>query len=206
MRAEVVIEEGHRRVFASVLGWEGWCRSGRTADGALAALEAYVPRYAPVAERAGLRFEKRWTFSVRERLEGNATTDFGAPAMVAAFELLADAEGACSRRAALVEAAWHLLDEVASKAPAALAKGPRGGGRDTDAVVGHVEAAEFAYARKIGVRERETAANRAGILGVLSAPAGPFPAGESGWPVAYGARRIAWHVLDHAWEIEDRSS
>lgn len=26
-----------------------------------------------------------------------------------------------------------------------------------------------------------------------------------GWPARYAARRIAWHVLDHAWEIEDRS-
>ena len=25
------------------------------------------------------------------------------------------------------------------------------------------------------------------------------------WPARYAARRIAWHVLDHAWEIEDRS-
>ena len=28
---------------------------------------------------------------------------------------------------------------------------------------------------------------------------------EGGWPAAYGARRIAWHVLDHAWEIEDKA-
>jgi hypothetical protein len=26
-----------------------------------------------------------------------------------------------------------------------------------------------------------------------------------GWPPRYAARRIAWHALDHAWEIEDRS-
>jgi hypothetical protein len=29
------------------------------------------------------------------------------------------------------------------------------------------------------------------------------PAG--GWPPRYGARRMAWHVLDHLWEIEDKS-
>jgi hypothetical protein len=27
----------------------------------------------------------------------------------------------------------------------------------------------------------------------------------NGWPPRYAARRIAWHVLDHAWEIEDKS-
>jgi len=25
------------------------------------------------------------------------------------------------------------------------------------------------------------------------------------WPARYAIRRTAWHVLDHAWEIEDRS-
>ena len=28
---------------------------------------------------------------------------------------------------------------------------------------------------------------------------------ETKWPPRYAARRIAWHALDHAWEIEDRS-
>lgn len=31
------------------------------------------------------------------------------------------------------------------------------------------------------------------------------PVVEKGWPPRYAARRIAWHVLDHAWQIEDRS-
>jgi hypothetical protein len=29
--------------------------------------------------------------------------------------------------------------------------------------------------------------------------------GTGAWPVRYAVRRFAWHVLDHAWEIEDRS-
>ena len=24
------------------------------------------------------------------------------------------------------------------------------------------------------------------------------------WPIPYAMRRIAWHALDHAWEMEDR--
>ena len=32
-----------------------------------------------------------------------------------------------------------------------------------------------------------------------------WPAVEKGWLPRYAARRIAWHVLDHAWEIEDKS-
>jgi len=27
-----------------------------------------------------------------------------------------------------------------------------------------------------------------------------------GWPPRYAAARIAWHALDHAWEIEDKST
>lgn len=27
---------------------------------------------------------------------------------------------------------------------------------------------------------------------------------DSAWPVRYTIRRLAWHILDHAWEMEDR--
>jgi hypothetical protein len=27
----------------------------------------------------------------------------------------------------------------------------------------------------------------------------------NGWTTRYAARRIAWHVLEHAWEMEDRA-
>jgi hypothetical protein len=30
------------------------------------------------------------------------------------------------------------------------------------------------------------------------------PRGGILWPARYFVRRVAWHVLDHAWEIEDR--
>jgi hypothetical protein len=32
------------------------------------------------------------------------------------------------------------------------------------------------------------------------------PRGGKRWSAPYFVRRAAWHVLDHAWEIEDRSS
>jgi len=31
------------------------------------------------------------------------------------------------------------------------------------------------------------------------------PADSRGWLPRYAARRIAWHVLDHAWEMENRT-
>jgi hypothetical protein len=42
-----------------------------------------------------------------------------------------------------------------------------------------------------------------GILLALPADgARPVP---KGWLPRYAARRIAWHVLDHAWEMQDRT-
>ena len=40
------------------------------------------------------------------------------------------------------------------------------------------------------------------VLG-LNSDGSPLPGGA--WTQRYAARRIAWHILDHAWEIEDRS-
>jgi hypothetical protein len=31
------------------------------------------------------------------------------------------------------------------------------------------------------------------------------PRGGKRWPVVTAVHRSAWHALDHAWEIEDRS-
>jgi hypothetical protein len=106
-----------------------------------------------------------------------------------------------------------VLDRVAASAPAELRKGPRGGGRDRDKIVDHVVGAEAAYARKLGIKHRQPAhddtagidALRADILSVLRAPSDGEPPVPKGWLPRYAARRIAWHVLDHAWEIEDRS-
>jgi len=41
---------------------------------------------------------------------------------------------------------------------------------------------------------------------VLAAPADveSLTVLEACWPARYYVRRAAWHVLDHAWEIEDR--
>jgi hypothetical protein len=79
--------------------------------------------------------------------------------------------------------------------------------------VAHVVSAEVAYARKLGIRRSEPAPGdssavaelRQAVSEVLSAPSAGPPV-ERGWPPRYAARRIAWHALDHAWEIEDRSA
>jgi hypothetical protein len=213
--AAVVVEVGARRVFASAVAWPGWCRSGRDEALALAALAGAAPRYAPVAQQAGYAFPgaPEDGFEVLERLPGTATTDFGAPGAIAEHDHRGETAEEAARLSALVAAAWQVFDAVAAHAPAALRKGPRGGGRGRGALVRHVLDAEASYARKLGIRNAPPApddraavdALRNALLEVLRRPADGAPPTERGWPPRYAARRIAWHVLDHAWEIEDRS-
>ena len=121
----------------------------------------------------------------------------------------ADVERMCS----LVQATWKVFDQVVKRAPQSLGKGPRGGGRDRDAIVDHVLDAEVGYSSKLGLRLRRPspadrgaiAAHRAALLAVFRSGAGGKPLRERGWSARYAARRIAWHAMDHAWEIEDRS-
>jgi len=80
-------------------------------------------------------------------------------------------------------------------------------------MVGHVVEADHAYAREIGVRlpeahfgERDAIrAERSAMLDVLRRPSDGGLLAERRWTQRYAARRIAWHALDHAWEMEDRS-
>jgi hypothetical protein len=209
----VYLETGSKRTFAVALDWPGWGRSGKTGEEALDALAEYVSRYAPVAKKAGFDLGAADTeFDVVQTVPGNATTDFGAPAAFVAADDEPVTAAAATRTAALVEACWDTLTRVAARSPQELRKGPRGGGRDRDKMLHHVLEAEAAYARKIGVRHKPPAiddktaikAMRADIIAVIGAPAEGGPLSPKGWPVAYAARRIAWHALDHAWEMQDR--
>ena len=209
---EVFVEAGKRRVFASALDWPGWARSGKTEELALESLAGYLPRYVPVLRRAGLR-PPAGDLVIVERFPGVAkNADFGALGEIAASETRPLAPDQGSRLAALLEAAWAAFGETAAAAPAVLRKGPRGGGRDTVQIVEHVAGAEDMYARKIGLpRDKTTQASsdgavllRARIAAALRAPEA-LVTPPNGWPPRYAARRLAWHVLDHLWEIEDKS-
>jgi hypothetical protein len=43
------------------------------------------------------------------------------------------------------------------------------------------------------------------VLAVLRQPSGGAPLAGRKWTQRYAANRIAWHALDHAWEMQDRS-
>jgi len=212
--SRVYIETGNKRAFACSLVWPGLARSGKTEDAALATLASYVPRYAPVAERAKINFDisdgQRWVVAERVPTRSGGA-DFGVPTTVLASDHGAVGADEASRTAALLSASWEFLDAVAKSAPAELRKGPRGGGRDRDAVVGHVAAAEQMYGRKVGLKlpvpapgDRDIViANRTVILEQCRSGKS-LPEARDDWPPRYAARRLIWHVLDHAWEIEDR--
>jgi hypothetical protein len=208
----IYLEIGSKRTFACSLDWPGWCRSSKTEEAAIEALIESAPRYAEVAKRAHKRFPKieAGRFKVVERIEGSGTTDFGAPGRVAKADYDDFDRAEANRLRDLLQAAWDLLDDVVANAPPALKKGPRGGGRDRDQVMQHVLGAENAYARTIGLKIKEPdMGSRKAIEEVREAilekivPGGGKP--DKGWPVPYFVRREAWHVLDHAWEIQDKS-
>jgi hypothetical protein len=209
----VVVESGKKRVFGSVLDWPGWCRSARTEEAALDALATYAPRYAAVVTAAGLTPPDLDGFAVVERATGNTTTDFGAPSVPARAELADLSAADAERLAALMEAGWERLAELGRTAPRSLRKGPRGGGRDRDAVIQHVLSAEAAYARKAGLRlvapdaadGLAVAAFHEELAGLVRRSRLGGPSTDNGWPIRYAVRRVVWHVLDHVWEIEDRS-
>jgi hypothetical protein len=211
---DVVIEAGDKKVFASALEWPGWSRSGKTREDAIESLLAYAHRYAPVARRAGLELPDSLDVEVVQRLQGGSGTDFGVPSRIHTADTKRVTAAEAARLAGLVEAAWTTFDRVAAGAPAELRKGPRGGGRDRDKMVGHVIESDWYYAREIGLKLKQpklddrpaVEALRAEILAILRKPSDGSPLAGRRWPARYAARRIAWHALDHAWEIEDRSS
>jgi hypothetical protein len=208
----IYLEEGSKKVFACAYPYPGWARWGKDDQQAMERLLAYAPRYRVVTEEAGVAFptQDQLLLEVLARVEGNATTDFGAPGAVAPGDDLELTAAEAEQLAALMEAAWTVFTRVAAAAPAELRKGPRGGGRDRDAVVAHVVEAERAHARSLGLKIAPLdPADRAAVAGmrtalssaVRAAPTQPPP---GRWPSRYAVRRVVWHVLDHAWEIEDR--
>ena len=213
-RIPVAVEVGSRRTFAFALDWPGWCRSGRDEARALEALAAYADRYSSAAARAGVAFAGAGQgFTVVERLAGNATTDFGAPDAQADADRRPLSADAAREMAALVEAAHAEFDAVAAGAPAILRKGPRGGGAigtpSWPTSPGRRRPTPGGWGSATGgidlADQAALAALRRHVVELLAAARDGVPVAGRRWLPRYAARRIAWHALDHAWEIEDRS-
>ncbi len=195
----VYLEEGATWTFAVALAWPGWARRARSGDAAVTALEDYRSRY-----RATLSTPlPDGPLEVVGSVPGNRTTDFGAPDARGPWDAEPPSAAELHRQVRLLQDAWAAFDRRAASAPAELRKGPRGGGRDTLGIVDHLREAERAYCPKIGTRTPPRTPWQEQRAIVATALADGAPGGA--WPVGYALRRFAWHVLDHAWEIEDRS-
>ena len=206
-----------RRVVAAATDWPGLDRWGKTDDDALEKLASYLPRYAGVAERAGLAdaFGRQQTIEVVERYTGSGSTDFWGIAHVPSeTERDVLSEKDLERRLDLLQAGWDYFDDVASQVSEELRPQPRGGGRSRDEIIRHVYASErHNFWRKVGIREEdgvrltpeELAAHRRRYLDTIrSYNAEGRIAGRSS-PIQFLIRRTGHHVMDHAWEMEDRS-
>ena len=212
----VILEIGKkRRVVAGAMDWPGLDRWGTSEDDATEKLVSYLPRYEGAAERAGMAkaFARARDVEVVERVPGSSSTDFWGIAHVPSqiereVLLAADLE----RRLDLLRACWTHFDEVAGRAAAELLPGPRSAGRSRDQVIRHVYASEpEQFSRKVEVRtERDVvltpkglAKHRQDYLDAIRAyNAEGNPART--WPIQFLVRRTAHHVMDHAWEMEDR--
>ena len=220
-RIRIYLEVGRHRTFAGAIDWPGWCRSGRGEDAAVGALLQAAPRYARALRSSRLGFPSSLdadSLVVAERLKGNATTDYGAPDRSPAGDEGRVPEKEVLRLQSILRACWRTFDAAAKAADGrTLRKGPRGGGRDLEAIARHALDSEAAYLGMLGqkykpgdgdVQKELQQIHRATLQALAAAaPHGtppPGPRGGARWSPRYFVRRVAWHVLDHAWEIEDR--
>jgi len=219
----IYLEVGTRRVFACSVDWPGWCRSGKGVEAAIETLAAYGPRYRAALLAGGVTGPgEAVSFEVVEEVVSGTAADFGTLHAVPEIDRLPLAEAELSRLAGVVRATWTFFDAAVAGAPPSLRKGPRGGGRDRDAIAAHVVGAEVDYARRLGVSGFKASWEDPGSVASLRAAIAEAIAGGGGsgrstegaggrarprtlWPPRTGARRVAWHVLDHAWEIEDKT-
>jgi hypothetical protein len=118
-----------------------------------------------------------------------------------------------------LKACWRAFDaSIKTAGGKSLLTGPRGGGRQVDGILEHVLGSTEGYLSQVGWKykqdsktgqDQQFAQTLQATMDALRASArGDIPAkgprGGVRWSARYFARRVAWHILDHAWEIEDR--
>jgi hypothetical protein len=144
---------------------------------------------------------------------GSSSTDFWGIAHVPSqIERNVLSASVLERRLELLQACWATFDDVAARVSPELRPGPRSAGRSRDQIIGHVYYNEpEQFSRKVEVRTpREAVLTRDGLAthrrAYLDAIRAYNVEGKPArsWPIQFLVRRTAHHVMDHAWEMEDR--
>ena len=219
MPTRTVVQHGpkDKKVAAFAIDWPGWSRGAKTGPEAVELLEAYRDRYRPVAGVAGLgsEFDAAGPLEIVEDHVGVGSTDFWAISFApSSFEQAPMPEDELNRKLGLLEAAWRFFDDVAARVSPEMAKGPRGGGRSRDEIVRHVLGNERGdLARKVGIdtppevfyTPKGLRAHRERYLEALRSYNAERKLGRGrNWTIPLLIRHTAFHVLDHAWEMEDK--
>ncbi len=213
---DVAVELGPRgrKVAAWATRWPGLERGGATPEEALARLEQYRERYALVARRAGRGREFTSTGPVRvvARYPGTGSTDFwGISFASCALDEAPQSAEETERALEILAGAWAVFDDARTSVSARLRRGPRGGGRDREAIAAHVLSCEQDWARKLAVTpDGDLATDPAALArhreAYRRAVRDHRDEGRRArtWTLPFLVRHSAYHVLDHAWEMHDR--
>jgi hypothetical protein len=219
MVVRTVVQHGpkDKKVAAFAIDWPGWSRGAKMGPAAVELLEAYRDRYRPIAAIAGLEAEldAAGPLEIVEDHVGTGSTDFwGISFAPSSFEIEPMPADVIERRLTLLQAAWRFFDEVAARVSPELAKGPRGGGRSRDEIIRHALGWERAdLVKRVGIVVEPVVpdlaeglrSHREEYVSALRAyNAEGRMAGGRNWTIALLLRHTAFHVLDHAWEMEDK--
>jgi hypothetical protein len=212
----VVLEFGPKgkKVVAVAPDWPGLERGAKTGETAIERLRSYLPRYAKVANFAGMdaEFAAITTVDVVEQYPGTGSTDFwGISFAFSDIDWQDMSSEELERELTLMQACWAFFDDVRSRVSAEMQRGPRGGGRDRDQIVRHTVATEQDWAKKIGVLTPQGAMlTDEGLNAHRDAYGKAIRAFHSQgnmartWPLRYLIRHTAYHTINHAWEMEDK--
>ncbi|MFL5775348.1 MAG: hypothetical protein ACJ76W_03650 [Chloroflexota bacterium] len=213
----VLVEQPTRgkRWVAVAADWPGFERGGKTEDEALEKLVRYVPRYLPIAKRVrlGSDLESQTDVEIIGRYPGVGSTDFwGISFAPSPLDREPFDAPTFYRQARLLRAAWAEFDETAARVSAELRLGVRGGGRSRDQIVRHVLANEGGeFSKRVNAKSELEDLQTRGGLGhhrdrFVEAMRAWYAEGKplGNWTIPYLLRHAAYHVLDHAWEMQDR--
>ncbi len=218
MPVRTVVQHGpkDKKTAVFAVDWPGWSRGAKTPGDAVDLLDAYRDRYRPIAHLAGLEaeFDAAGPLEIVEDHVGVGSTDFwGISFAPSSLEEGSMPEDELERKLTLLEAAWRYFDDVAARVSPELARGPRGGGRNRDQIVRHVVGNERGdLARKVGVLSADDSLTPEGlrshrdqfVAAMRDHNAQGKMARGRNWTIALLLRHTAYHVLDHAWEMEDK--